>query len=118
METSELALIIEDDEDLAIIFTEALKLAGFETRTIRDGQWAMDELDACQPRVVILDLHLPHVDGLVILKKIRSDPRLKSAKVIITTADPRMSEMTDKADFTLIKPISFSQLRDLSARLH
>ncbi|MCL4561424.1 MAG: response regulator [Chloroflexi bacterium] len=117
MEPSQLALIIEDDEDLAIIFTEALRLAGFETKTIRDGQVAMEELDGCQPTVIVLDLHLPHVNGLEILAKIRADERLKSAKVIIATADPRMSDLAEEADFVLIKPISFAQLRDLSARL-
>lgn len=117
MEPLQQALIIEDDEDLAIIFTEALKLAGFETKTIRDGQLAMQELDTCQPIVIVLDLHLPHVSGLEILAKIRADEQLKNAKVIITTADPRMSEMAEGADFVLIKPISFAQLRDLSARL-
>ncbi len=117
MEPLQQAMIIEDDEDLSIIFTEALRLAGFETKTIRDGQVAMDELNVCQPLVVVLDLHLPHVSGLDILTKIRADERLKSAKVIITTADPRMSDQTEGADFVLIKPISFAQLRDLSARL-
>ena len=67
--------------------------------------------------VVVLDLHLPHVNGLDILAKIRGDERLKDAKVIISTADPRMSDMAEDADFVLIKPISFAQLRDLSKRL-
>ncbi|GAP15065.1 response regulators consisting of a CheY-like receiver domain and a winged-helix DNA-binding domain [Longilinea arvoryzae] len=117
MESLQQALIIEDDEDLAIIFTEALRLAGFDTKTIRDGQVAMDELDVCQPIVIVLDLHLPHVSGLEILAKIRADDRLKNTKVIIATADPRMSDLAEDADFVLIKPISFAQLRDLSARL-
>jgi DNA-binding response OmpR family regulator len=117
MESLPLALIIEDDEDLGIIFTEALHLAGFETKTIRDGQVAMQELDLCQPIVIVLDLHLPHVSGVEILAKIRADERLKTAKVIIATADPRMSDLVEDADFVLIKPISFAQLRDLSARL-
>jgi DNA-binding response OmpR family regulator len=117
MESLPLALIIEDDEDLGIIFTEALRLAGFDTKTIRDGQVAMQELDACQPIVIVLDLHLPHVSGVEILAKIRADERLKTAKVIIATADPRMSDLVEDADFVLIKPISFAQLRDLSARL-
>ncbi len=117
METLKQGMIIEDDEDLSIIFSEALNLAGFETKTIRDGQVAMDELETCQPIVIVLDLHLPHVSGLEILAKIRADERLKDAKVIIATADPRMSDQVEEADFVLIKPISFAQLRDLSARL-
>lgn len=117
MEAMQRALIIEDDEDLAVIFSEALRLAGFATEAIRDGQEAVNRLDACQPKVIVLDLHLPHVSGLEILAKIRRDERLKDAKVIVATADPRMSDLAEEADFVLIKPISFGQLRDLSMRL-
>ncbi len=117
MDSNRLALVIEDDEDLAIIFTEALHTAGYKTKTIRDGKQAMEEVDSSQPNLVLLDLHLPHVNGLQILAKIRKDERLANTKVIIATADARMSEMAGDADFMLIKPISFAQLRDLCARL-
>ena len=112
-----LALIIEDDEDLSIIFSEALRSAGFETEAIKDGQTAMDRLAVVQPRVIVLDLHLPHVNGIEILAKIRSDPTLKHAKVIVVTADARMAELAEAADFVLIKPIGFNMLRELSSRL-
>jgi len=117
MESNRMALVIEDDEDLAIIFTEALHMSGFKTKTIRDGKQAEEELDTSQPDLILLDLHLPRVNGLQLLTKIRRDERIKNAKVIVATADARMSEMAEEADFTLIKPISFAQLRDLCARL-
>jgi CheY-like chemotaxis protein len=67
---------------------------------------------------VVLDLHLPHLSGRDILDEIRHDERLTSTRVIVATADPRMAEILDEqADLVLIKPISFGQLRDLSARL-
>jgi DNA-binding response OmpR family regulator len=112
------AMIIEDNEDLAIIFAEALQAAGFETGIIQDGERAVKELETTQPRIIILDLHLPHVSGEEILKGIRADPRFEDTRVIIATADPRMADMLkDEADLVLLKPISFGQLRDLASRL-
>ena len=112
------ALIIEDDEDLSIIFTEALNAAGFQTETIRNGQLALDRLHAVTPEVVSLDMHLPGVSGLDILKFIRSEKRLALTNVVVTTAAAVMAEQVrDTADFVLIKPITFGQLRDLTARL-
>lgn len=112
------ALIVEDDNDLAIIFAMALQEAGFETQIVRAGDTALMWLSSSTPDIVVLDLHLPRVSGDTILKEIRADARLANTKVIITTADPRMAEMLDdKADLVLLKPVGFSQLRDLAARL-
>lgn len=115
---SPLALIIEDDEKLSTIYAAAVKQAGFTTRTIRDGKDAIKELDIFQPRLVILDLHLPHVSGEMILKAIRADQRLSKTKVIITTADAITAQtLEQEGDLVLIKPVSFNQLRDLAFRL-
>ena len=112
------ALIIEDDADLAIIFAEAIKAAGFETQIIRDGRIALTQLATSAPSIVVLDLHLPNVSGATVLEKIRSDARLTRTLVILTTADARLADMLQtKADLVLVKPISFGQLRDLAARL-
>ena len=118
MNESPLAMIIEDDEDLSFIFAEALRTAGFEAEVIRDGQTAMDRLEKAKPAVVVLDLHLPYVAGTDILKRIREMEHLKKVRVVVATADARLAEQTDRqADFVLIKPISFSLLRDLAVRL-
>ena len=113
-----LALIVEDDLDLATIFDEALKAAGYKTEVIRTGDKAQNRLKAVAPELVVLDLHLPHVAGTDILKDIRADARLAQTRVIITTADVRLAEtLREEADLVLVKPISFSQLRDLAKRL-
>lgn len=113
-----LALIVEDDEDLSIIFTEALNAAGFQTETVRNGQLAMDRLHMVTPEVVSLDMHLPGVSGMDILKYIRAEKRLAMTNVVVTTADVVIAEQVrETADFVLIKPITFGQLRDLTARL-
>lgn len=113
-----LALIIEDDPDAATIFSEALQAAGFETEIVRTGDKALKRLAVTTPDAVVLDLHLPHVSGIDILRQIRAEARLAKTRIIIATADPRMAELLrGQADLVLLKPISFSQLRDLAARL-
>ncbi|HEY9153027.1 MAG TPA: response regulator [Anaerolineales bacterium] len=116
---SNIALVIEDNFDLANIFAEATKAAGFDTEIIQDGLIAQSRLKESHPSLVVLDMHLPHVDGSVLLSQIRSDASLKDITVIIATADALMGDMyREQADLVLVKPISFTQLRDLTSRLN
>ena len=116
---NDMGFVVEDDEDLALIFTEALQKANYQVETIRDGLSAQRRLLQIIPHIVVLDMHIPIVSGADILKQIRSDDRLKQTVIVIATADARLGEAyTDVADFVLIKPITFTQLRDLTARLH
>ncbi len=111
-------LVIEDDADLSLIFSQALQAAGFEAEIICAGDEALARLEATTPDIVVLDLHLPRVAGTDILRRIRADPRLAHTRVIIATAHPHMAEsLRGEADLVLLKPISFSQLRDLAAIL-
>ena len=112
------ALVIEDDQDLSAIFVKALEVAGFQVEAIHDGKLAQNRLQEVIPRVIVLDMHLPHVDGATLLKQVRANPVFNDTKIILATADNVLAEMyRDKATLVLVKPISFSQLRDLSARL-
>jgi len=112
------ALVIEDDYDASVIFAKAMEVLGFEPQVIRSGDIARQKLTEIVPVVVILDLHLPEVVGTDLLRQIRSDPRLNDTWVIVASADPRMAEMLrDVADLVLIKPTTYSQVRDLAKRL-
>lgn len=112
------ALIIEDDGDLAAVFAQALQAAGFATGIIRDGDQALAWLAVATPDVVVLDLQLPHVSGVDILRRIRADVRLAQTRIIVATGDPHLADiLQDQPDLVLIKPISFSQLRDLAGRM-
>ncbi len=113
-----LAIIIEDDPDAAAIFSAALKAADFEAEIVMSGDKALERLTVTDPTVVVLDMHLPQVAGPDILHYIRADKRLADTLVIIATADPSMSDaLQEDATLVLLKPISFSQLRDLAKRL-
>ncbi len=118
--SEELALIIEDDEDLASIFAEALRGVGFKVEVLADGLVAQERLKkGTVPYLILLDMHIPHISGGdLLIHIIRKDERLAQALVIITTADARMGDAyAELADFVMVKPISFIQLRDLTSRL-
>ena len=112
-----LALVIEDDKNLALAFAEALSDAGYQTEVIHDGQTALDRLAETIPVTVVLDLHIPLVNGMEVLKVINEDERLAKITVIVATADDRTAEIIGKrANLVLLKPIGYQQLRELSAR--
>lgn len=114
----QLALVVEDDKDEAILFAKALETAGFETEIIRAGDTALARLSVVVPDVVLLDLNLPHVSGGEILHQIRADPRLGETRVIIVTGAPQRAEtLHNEADMVFIKPVGFNQLCDMAARL-
>ena len=111
-------LVIEDDVDLAIIFSEALRRAGYDVRVIHDGAAGLIELNEGVPSVIVLDLHLPGLSGEILLEYIQNDERFERTWIILATADIRKAdELRDQADLVLIKPIGFNQLREIAIRL-
>ena len=113
-----LALIIEDNEEHAALFAEALRAAEFETEIILDGDTALTRLAATTPALVVLDLRLPKASGEDVLRQIRADARLAETYVMLISADPlRAESIQDEADLVLIKPVDFAQLCDLASRV-
>ncbi len=112
-----IALVVEDEYDISLIFARALQSAGYETEIVRSGDTALTWLRAATPSLMILDLQLPRVPGTQILRYIRADPRLADIRVIVATAHPNIAaSLQDRADWILIKPVNFGQLRDLAKR--
>ena len=115
---SALAFIIEDDQDLSTIFADALESVGYKVEQLKDGAKAQQRLKEETPFLILLDMHLPHISGADLLKEIKADDRFKDTYIMLTTADARLAEAYETtADFVMVKPISFVQLRDLTARL-
>jgi CheY-like chemotaxis protein len=113
-----LALVIEDHEDISTLFCMVLEEAGFQTEIIGSGDEAVTRLADVVPDVVILDLHLPGVQGDAILHQIRADERMAKTRVIVITAYTALARtLQDEADLVLIKPISLNLLRRLVGRL-
>lgn len=115
---TQLALIVEDNLDLALLFSMTLEAAGFLTEISADGHEAIRRLQAVAPEIVLLDLHLPGLPGEEVLRHIRAQERLSQTHVIVITADTHAADLIEHdADLILVKPVSMEQLRELTVRL-
>lgn len=114
-----LALIVEDNKNMADAFFEALVLAGYTAEIALDGAVAVTKLTYGPiPHLVLLDLNLPNVKGGAILDMIRRNERLTDTRVIVVTANDREAEVyRDTADLVLLKPVGFSQIKDIASRM-
>ena len=113
------ALIIEDNQELNALFTEAIQESGFVTVSVLDGEEAQLRLAEIVPQLILLDLHLPYISGADLLLEIRQDPRLTDTIVVVASADGTWSgHVGEQADFVLNKPVSYVQLRDMGVRIY
>lgn len=76
-------LIVEDEVTLAKVLEEKFKKEDFEVRLAFDGEEAIAVAEKFKPDFVLLDLLLPKKHGLEVLKKLKRDPELKHAPVIV-----------------------------------
>lgn len=112
------ALLIEDDRDVAALFRHVLDLAGYESESILDGKEAMDRLASVNPDVVLLDLQLPNMSGVEILKRMRADERMKTIPVVVITAYAYYANsLPVKPDLFLLKPVDIHDLTSLIQKL-
>lgn len=113
-----IALIVEDDRDIVALFRHVLDIAGYQTEIVLDGKDAMDRLATIRPHIVLLDLQLPRVSGVDILKFMREDKRLERVPVVVITAYAPLSEsLPVEPDLLLLKPVDIAQLSNLVQRL-
>ncbi|MFA6476080.1 MAG: response regulator [Candidatus Paceibacterota bacterium] len=85
-----LILVVEDEEILSRTLAEKLASEGFDVSTAYDGEEGLQKALKDHPDLILLDLLMPKVDGLTLLKKLREDPWGVNAQVMILTnvSDP------------------------------
>lgn len=112
------ALIIEDDRDIVALFRHVMDLAGYRTEIVLHGGVAVEYLSKTTPDIILLDLGLPGVSGVEILRMMRSDERLKNVPVVVITAHSHLIEtLPVKPQLVLIKPVNVEQLTNLVLRI-
>jgi len=100
-------LIVEDETDLAQILAEYLQRDGFVATTIADGLLAMAELRQAPPDLLLLDLMLPGMDGIAILRELRKTSELPVIMVTARTEEiDRLLGLELGADDYICKPYS------------
>jgi two-component system cell cycle response regulator DivK len=80
-------VLIVDDNELNLKMTRALLTkAGYDVRTASDSSSALGALTAFKPRLILMDIQLPGVDGLELTRAIKSDPATQGVKILAVTA--------------------------------
>jgi D-3-phosphoglycerate dehydrogenase / 2-oxoglutarate reductase len=113
------ALVVEDDLSLGMAFATALKHSGFVVEHIMDSTTVLAKIEESQPDLVTLDVQMPTVSGIDILRAIRANPLLNHIKVMVVTANSTITQDEDAnslADVVLLKPVSLSQITTFATR--
>ncbi|MEX1079643.1 MAG: response regulator transcription factor [Homoserinimonas sp.] len=109
------AVVVDDESTLAELVSMALRYEGWDVRSAESGQQAVGVIRDFRPDVVVLDIMLPDIDGLEVLKRVRAD---QDVPVLFLTArdalDDRVAGLTAGGDDYVTKPFS---LEELLARL-
>jgi len=107
-------LVVEDDPDIAALVERYLSKAGFSTDRVASGRDALDAIALKAPDLLVLDLMLPHLDGLEICRRVRAHDKTANIPIIMLTARADESErivgLELGADDYLAKPFSPNEL--------
>lgn len=121
-------LLVEDNPDDEVLTLHALKMNGIGNAVVvaRDGAEALDYLFARgehagrdvneTPAVILLDLNMPKVGGLEVLRQLRADPRTRRTPVVILTTSREEQDLVNSyelgANSYVRKPVDFEQFTD------
>ncbi|HUB86312.1 MAG TPA: response regulator [Verrucomicrobiae bacterium] len=131
-ELAEILMVEDTDTDLLLV-TQALKKANITNRmfAVRDGAAALDFLFCTgefsyrrindQPQVILLDINLPKIDGLEVLRRIKADPRTRSIPVVMLTSSKHDLDIATckrlGAQAYIVKPVDFQNFSAVTLQL-
>ncbi len=107
-------LVVEDEPTIAEVVARYLKRAGYETSVVGDGAAALAEVARRRPDVVVLDVMLPGIDGLEVMRRLREDGATNAVAILLLTArgdeGDRVAGLRLGADDYIVKPFSPAEL--------
>ena len=108
-------MIIEDEPDAAEMFAEMMRVNGFRVVKMSSSAPAIPMLTQEKPDVVILDVMMPDISGLEVLRYVRREPALSAIPVIVVSAKSMPSDikigLEAGASLYLTKPVGFLDLK-------
>ena len=105
---------VEDDASIRDIEVYALRSSGFEARGFEDGAEFWEAAQVELPELVVLDVMLPGIDGIELLRRMKASPRLSGVPVVMATARgaeyDRIQGLDLGADYYLVKPFGVMEM--------
>lgn len=112
-------LVVDDESDLSLMVRMALRMAGHESLEATSGEEALEVLAGQAIDAMLLDLHLPRMDGWEVLQRVRADPACRELKIIVMSAhsSPGTKERAAHlgSDAYLTKPFALEELTNIVA---
>ena len=100
-------LLVDDDLTLREMYAERLKADGFVVEMAKDGEEALQKVESLLPAIILLDIMMPKINGLDVLKKLKEKDETKKIPVLVLTAliqdKDRMESVTRGADGYIVK---------------
>lgn len=112
-------LIVEDNPDLRAIFARTFDRQHFSVHVVDNGLQALCYLETEMSDLIILDVNIPYLSGLEVLRSVRENPRAEHVKVVLVTGNCTAVHTPEAqtADLILLKPVNVSDLIMLAQRL-
>lgn len=107
-------LVADDDEDIRDLVRFKLSQAGFDVLAVDDGAAALAAIEESPPDVAVLDVMMPGLSGIDVLRRVRDDERIRGTRIVLLTARSRDADVdagfAAGADDYLVKPFSPREL--------
>jgi two-component system response regulator ResD len=106
-------LVVEDEPTIADVVSRYLRRAGYRTRVAGDGERALEAFDEDRPDLLVLDIMLPRIDGLEVMRRIRQRGRERVAVILLTAKGEELDRICGLrlgADDYIVKPFSPGEL--------
>ncbi len=107
-------LVVDDNPDILDIAKTILEINGYGVQTVNNGLDVFSLLEEQKPDLIILDIMMPHMDGLEVLERLKGTAETSSIPVILITANTLRKDMARSyiqgADYYMTKPFTSTQL--------
>ena len=107
-------VVVDDEADIVEMLTIILENDGCAVRGFSEGASALDSIRSSHPDIVLLDVMMPHLDGIEVLRRLKSDPATSDIPVVMLTAKTSDADVwagwEAGADYYLTKPFDPDEL--------
>src|SRR5262245_11705587 len=115
-------LVIDDDENVRMLFARALKLEGYDVGTAATAEEGLSLIREARPSAIFLDLKMPYMNGAGFLFRLREDPAIRDIPVAVITGMTNVDQAT-LADIKALgarvwfKPLAIQEIGDVAKTL-